>query len=74
MALQRGFDELADAGSVEKAIIFTESRRTQEYLRTISKRRISPERPQGDWEGRFVDPNCNSKGQTRGLFLDVKLQ
>ncbi|MEO8351248.1 MAG: DEAD/DEAH box helicase [Chthoniobacteraceae bacterium] len=35
MALQRGLDEARKRGSAEKAIIFTESRRTQEYLRSI---------------------------------------
>jgi superfamily II DNA or RNA helicase len=34
-ALKRGFDEARKRGSREKAIIFTESRRTQEYLREI---------------------------------------
>jgi ERCC4-related helicase len=34
-ALKRGFDEARKRGSGEKAIIFTESRRTQEYLREI---------------------------------------
>ncbi len=34
-ALQRGFDEARARGSNGKAIIFTESRRTQEYLRNI---------------------------------------
>ncbi len=34
-ALKRGFDEARQRGSAEKAIIFTESRRTQEYLREI---------------------------------------
>lgn len=34
-ALHRGFDEARKRGSSEKAIIFTESRRTQEYLREI---------------------------------------
>ena len=34
-ALKRGFDEARRRGSAEKAIIFTESRRTQEYLREI---------------------------------------
>lgn len=34
-ALQRGFEEARRRGSKEKAIIFTESRRTQEYLRSI---------------------------------------
>ena len=34
-ALKRGFDEARTRGSGEKAIIFTESRRTQEYIREI---------------------------------------
>jgi len=34
-ALHRGFEEARQRGSSEKAIIFTESRRTQEYLREI---------------------------------------
>ena len=34
-ALNRGFDEARKRGSGEKAIIFTESRRTQEYLREV---------------------------------------
>ncbi|MBA3352549.1 MAG: DEAD/DEAH box helicase family protein [Blastocatellia bacterium] len=34
-ALNRGFEEARKRGSGEKAIIFTESRRTQEYLRDI---------------------------------------
>jgi hypothetical protein len=34
-ALKRGFDEARARGSNGKAIIFTESRRTQEYLRNI---------------------------------------
>lgn len=37
-ALKRGFDEARRRGSSEKAIIFTESRRTQEYLRDILER------------------------------------
>lgn len=35
MALHKGFAEARQRGSSEKAIIFTESRRTQEYLREI---------------------------------------
>src|SRR5207244_4184233 len=34
-ALKRGFKEAKAKGGAEKAIIFTESRRTQEYLQSI---------------------------------------
>ena len=35
VALKRGFEEARRRGSAERAIVFTESRRTQEYLREI---------------------------------------
>ncbi len=34
-ALKEGFEKLNDLGAAQKAVIFTESRRTQEYLRDI---------------------------------------
>lgn len=38
-ALQRGFNELERLGAMRKAIIFTESKRTQEYLRDLLEKR-----------------------------------
>ena len=38
-ALERGFAELARLGATQKAIIFTESKRTQEYLKELLKSR-----------------------------------
>lgn len=38
-ALQKGFNELTRLGAVRKAIIFTESKRTQEYLRELLEKR-----------------------------------
>lgn len=38
-ALSRGFEKLEELGANRKAIIFTESTRTQEYLRTILEER-----------------------------------
>ncbi len=34
-ALEIGFDQMAETGAVRKALIFTESRRTQEYLKSF---------------------------------------
>jgi len=38
MAIERGFEQMASTGASRKALIFTESRRTQEYLKTWLER------------------------------------
>ncbi|HRF14037.1 MAG TPA: SNF2-related protein [Bacteroidia bacterium] len=58
-ALEKGFEKLKELGANEKAIIFTESTRTQEYLRKILE--------EGAYKGKVVlfngsnnDPKSNS--------------
>jgi SNF2 family DNA or RNA helicase len=60
-ALHRGFDEARRRGSSEKAIIFTESRRTQEYLLKILE--------QTEYAGKIVLFNgTNTDPQSKSIY------
>lgn len=60
-ALHRGFDEARRRGSSEKAIIFTESRRTQEYLLRILE--------QTEYAGKIVLFNgTNTDSQSKSIY------
>ncbi|MGB0683716.1 MAG: SNF2-related protein [Magnetovibrionaceae bacterium] len=64
-ALQAGFDKARELGSAEKAIIFTESRRTQEYLvRLLSN---------GGYAGKLVLFNgSNTDDQSKAIYEQWK--
>jgi ERCC4-related helicase len=60
-ALKRGFAEAKDKGGKEKAIIFTESTRTQEYLRAILE--------ETSHKGKIVLFNgSNSDGKSKNIY------
>lgn len=62
-ALEKGFSELERLGAARKAIIFTESTRTQEYLRGILENR--------GYEGKVVIFNgTNSDKLSRKIYQD----
>ena len=63
MALETGFREMARNGALKKAVIFTESRRTQEYLRDFLN-------TQG-YEGKLVTFNGTNKDPDSELVYQL---
>lgn len=64
-ALQKGFEKLADLGANKKALIFTESRRTQEFLYKLLTAKGSV------YEGEVMLFNgSNSDSQSRMIYRD----
>ena len=66
-ALKAGMDKARELGSAEKAIIFTESRRTQEYLVQLLT--------ENGYEGKLVLFNgSNSDTQSKAIYAHWKLR
>lgn len=60
-ALEKGFEKLHELGASQKAIIFTESTRTQRYLKTILEA--------GDYDGKIVLFNgSNNDPQSKEIY------